>query len=33
MATKFNDKQLQAIESKNQEILVAAGAGSGKSTV
>ena len=33
MATKFNEKQLQAIESKNQEILVAAGAGSGKSTV
>jgi len=33
MATKFNDEQLQAIESKSKEILVAAGAGSGKSTV
>jgi len=33
MAAKFNDKQLQAIASKSQEILIAAGAGSGKSTV
>ena len=33
MKAKFNNKQLQAIESKNKEILVAAGAGSGKSTV
>ena len=33
MATKFNNEQLQAIESRNKEILVAAGAGSGKSTV
>jgi len=33
MATKFNKEQLQAIESKNHEILISAGAGSGKSTV
>ena len=33
MATKFNSEQLQAIESKKREILVASGAGSGKSTV
>ena len=33
MATKFNDEQLRAIASKSREILVSAGAGSGKSTV
>lgn len=33
MATKFNHAQLQAIASRNKEILVSAGAGSGKSTV
>jgi len=33
MATKFNKEQLQAIDSKNHEILISAGAGSGKSTV
>ncbi|MCL2559962.1 MAG: helicase-exonuclease AddAB subunit AddA [Turicibacter sp.] len=33
MATTFNDEQLQAIASKSKEILVSAGAGSGKSTV
>jgi len=33
MATKFNNEQLQAITSSNKEVLVAAGAGSGKSTV
>lgn len=33
MATKFNDEQLLAIAARNDNILVAAGAGSGKSTV
>jgi len=33
MATKFNNEQLLAIEARKDNILVAAGAGSGKSTV
>ena len=33
METKFNQQQLQAIESKSHDILISAGAGSGKSTV
>ena len=33
MATKFNNEQLLAIEARKENILVAAGAGSGKSTV
>ena len=33
MKAKFNNDQLKAIESRSKEILVAAGAGSGKSTV
>ena len=33
MATKFNEAQIHAIKSRSPEILVAAGAGSGKSTV
>jgi len=33
MATKFNDAQLKAIRSRKNEILISAGAGSGKSTV
>ena len=33
MASRFNDRQLEAITARNGQVLIAAGAGSGKSTV